>query len=198
MMGKEDVSQSRVVSYGKNQPIILNSGQTNRLYEIISGGAKLYGYSPSGEDVLIDVAVAGDFIESHDYSVSGYEEFAITLVETQLKVHFLLEQSLENQLQNPVISRYIKYLSKRTAHLRRRLINTCSSNANTRLSYTRKFYDLEIRDSSKNPYRLIDLLSQKELGQLGGVTRQTVKKYNNQLLNISSSLYLLTFPGFIL
>ena len=76
---------------------------------------------------------------------------------------------------NPTISNwFISYLVKRWCSAELKLKNIKEKQIEERIDYLNKHYNVEVIDAKNNAHILFDLLTKKDMGDLIGVTRQTV------------------------
>ncbi len=69
---------------------------------------------------------------------------------------------------------FISYLTKRWCISEKKMGNITGNKIEDRISFVRKFFNIEVHDASGEQFLLFDLLTQKDVGDLSGATRQTI------------------------
>jgi hypothetical protein len=78
-------------------------------------------------------------------------------------------------IHNPYLSDwFISYLVKRWCISEKKLGNITGNPIEGRITFLMKLFDFPVKDANGYEYILFDLLTQKDLGDLSGVTRQTI------------------------
>lgn len=159
---------------GKNDYIYCPSSNQNTIYEIVDGAVKLGSYSDSGEEYVYDVLHHCDFFGNLKYLNSQFFEFSKALVSTRIRAYPLpfFKQVI---VEYPVISEwFISYVVKRWCISEKKLGRIKENNTSKKISFLRSYFDVRVRDSKGSEFLLYDLLTQKDLGDLVGATRQTI------------------------
>ena len=164
----------REVSVKKNDYIYTPSSDHLYMYEILDGAIKLGSYTEDGEEFTFDVLLANDFFGDLKYLNNQFFEYSKALIDTRIRI-YNRDFFKEMVLQSPAVSEwFISYLVKRWCSAEKKLKKLHEKKAEEKLNFLSFFFDLKVKDIHGNSYTVIDLLTQKDLGDLIGVTRQTV------------------------
>lgn len=162
---------------------IYQAGQkTTHMYEIVKGAVKLGTYNDNGEDTTYDVLAKKEFFGNLKYLNGGFFEFSKTLLDSEIRYYDLtFFKKIINH--DAIISDWFHYyLVKRWCEAEEKLVNVNHKDIKAKIDFLKDKYRYNVEDSNKFSYNLYDLLSKKDLGDLIGVTRQTIakalKKYN--------------------
>ena len=169
-----DKNEILEIDIKKNGYIYLPPNKENYIYEIISGAVKLGGYSDDGESFVYEVLPPAEFFGNLKYLNNQFHEYAKAIVDSKIRVYDLdfFKTMVTN---NPTISNwFISYLVKRWCSAELKLKNIKEKQIEERIDYLNKHYNVEVIDAKNNAHILFDLLTKKDMGDLIGVTRQTV------------------------
>ncbi|WP_299672050.1 Crp/Fnr family transcriptional regulator [uncultured Polaribacter sp.] len=146
----------------------------NFIYEIVDGAMKLGSYKESGEEYVYDVIHSGDFFGNLKYLNNQFYEFSKPLIDTRIRVYDL---SFFKRVitENPKTAEwFISYLVKRWCVAEKKLGKVNEKNTIEKIRFLRHFFNVSVKDSQGTPFMLYDLLTQKDMGDLVGTTRQTI------------------------
>lgn len=159
---------------GNNKYIYGPSTTQNVIYEIVDGAVKLGSYSDNGEEFVHDVLHRRDFFGNLKYLNDQFFEFSKTLVGTRIRT-YPLSFFKKIIVEDPVVSEwFISYVVKRWCISEKKLGRIKENNTSKKISFLRSYFDVRVRDSKGSEFLLYDLLTQKDLGDLVGATRQTI------------------------
>ncbi|TXD51384.1 MULTISPECIES: Crp/Fnr family transcriptional regulator [unclassified Polaribacter] len=158
----------------KNEYIYLPLNKKNYIYEVICGAVKLGGYADDGESFVYEVLPATEFFGNFKYLNGQFQEYAKALVNSKIRLYDL-DFFKTTIVTNPIITNwFISYLVKRWCSAELKLKNSKEKQIEERIAALQKYYDIPITDTKGCSYILFDVLSKKDMGDLIGVTRQTV------------------------
>lgn len=144
------------------------------IYEIVSGAVKLGSYSAHGEEFVYDILHKGDFFGNLRYLNGQFFEFSKTLIDTKIR-KYEISNFKKMIINDPYLSDwFISYLTKRWCISEKKMGNITGNKIEDRISFVRKFFNIEVHDASGEQFLLFDLLTQKDVGDLSGATRQTI------------------------
>jgi CRP-like cAMP-binding protein len=144
------------------------------IYEIVSGVVKLGSYSDKGEEYVHDILKGGDFFGNLRYLNGQFFEFSKALIDTRIRIYELsyFKKTIIND--SNLSDWFISYLLKRWCISEKKLGNITGNPIEGRITFLMKLFDVPVKDANGHKYILFDLLTQKDLGDLSGVTRQTI------------------------
>ena len=162
------------INVKKNGYIYLPPNKENYIYEVIQGAVKLGGYSDNGESFVYEVLPHTEFFGNFKYLNGQFQEYAKAIVDCKIRV-YNLDFFKATVLTNPFLSNwFISYIVKRWCAAEVKLKNIKEKQIEERISSLRKHYSVPIEDANGNPHILFNLLTKQDMGDLIGVTRQTV------------------------
>ncbi len=152
------------------------STRHDSIYEIIQGSVKLGGYSELGKEYVYDVLQHKDFFGNLKYLSNEFQEFSKAIVDTQMRIYdlsFFKKMIIEN----PVVSEwFISYIVQRWCNAEKKLGTINEKGTIEKIKYLQRFFNITIQDINDESYLLFDLLTQKDLGDLIGASRQAISK----------------------
>ncbi|MDX6747095.1 Crp/Fnr family transcriptional regulator [Polaribacter sp. PL03] len=158
----------------KNSYIYLPPNKENYIYEIIYGAVKLGGYSDNGESFVYEILPHQEFFGNLKYLNGQFQEYAKALVDCKIRVYDL-DFFKTIIVTNPIITNwFISYLVKRWCSAELKLKNIKEKQIEERIIALQKHYNLQIEDANGKSHILFNLLTKQDMGDLIGVTRQTV------------------------
>jgi CRP-like cAMP-binding protein len=158
----------------KNNYIYRPQNNEGFIYEIVSGAVKLGSYSEQGDNFAYDILQKGDFFGNLRYLNGQFYEFSKTLIDTKIRI-YEISFFKKTVIHNPYLSDwFISYLVKRWCISEKKLGNITGNTIEGRITFLMKLFDVPVKDANGHEYILFDLLTQKDLGDLSGVTRQTI------------------------
>lgn len=158
----------------KNEYLYKPPTEHRYIYEVIDGAVKLGSYTEQGEEFVYDVISQKDFFGNLKYLNNQFFEFSKALTTTRLRVY---ELSFFKRviIEEPIIAEwFISYLVKRWCMAEKKLRKINERNTVEKLRFLHAYFNKDIKDVEGNIHLLYDLLTQKDLGDLIGATRQTI------------------------
>lgn len=144
------------------------------IYEIVSGAVKLGSYSEQGEEFVYDILHKGDFFGNLRYLNVQFFEFSKTLIDTKIRKYEIsfFKKTINS---DPYLSDwFISYLLKRWCISEKKMGNITGNKIKDRISFLIQFFNIEVHDARGEQFLLFKLLTQKDMGDLSGATRQTI------------------------
>ncbi|WP_343328872.1 Crp/Fnr family transcriptional regulator [Polaribacter staleyi] len=158
----------------KNGYIYLPPNKDNYIYEVLTGAVKLGGYSENGDSYVYEILPSTEFFGNLKYLNGQFQEYAKALVDSKIRL-YNLDFFKTIIVTNPIITNwFISYLVKRWCSAELKLKNIKEKQIEERITALQKQLNIEIIDTKGTPYLLFNVLSKKDMGDLIGVTRQTV------------------------
>ncbi|MGB6151820.1 MAG: Crp/Fnr family transcriptional regulator [Pricia sp.] len=158
----------------KNDYIYRPSYKQNSIYEIMDGAIKLGSYSDSGEEYVYDVLHRCDFFGNLKYLNNQFFEFSKALIGTRIRAYPL--PFFKNVItEHPAAAEwFISYIVKRWCVSEKKLGKIKENNTAKKIGFLRSYLNVKVKDTAGSEFLLYDLLTQRELGDLVGATRQTI------------------------
>tara|TARA_R110002012_G_scaffold263456_2_gene446581 strand:+ start:262528 stop:263148 length:621 start_codon:yes stop_codon:yes gene_type:complete len=166
-----DISEELI---DRNRYIYRPPNNESFIYEIVAGAVKLGSYSEQGEEYVYDVIQQGDFFGNLRYLNGHFFEFSKALIDTKIRVYELssFKQTITNDSQ--LSDWFISYLLKRWCNSEKKIGNIMSNKIEDRISYLIELFNIDVHSANGEQFTLFELLTQKDLGDLSGATRQTI------------------------
>lgn len=170
----------------KNEYVYRPPNNNNYIYEIVEGAVKLGSYSEHGEEHVYDVLQKGDIFGNLKYLNNQFFEFSKTLIDTRLRIYELhfFKKTITG---DPILADwFISYLLKRWCASEKKLGNISGNTTRERIQFLQFQFNVHLKDAKGSEHLLFDLLTQKDLGDLVGATRQTIStilKKNHSFLS---------------
>ncbi|WP_405609417.1 Crp/Fnr family transcriptional regulator [Polaribacter sp. Asnod1-A03] len=162
------------ISVKKNDYIYLPPNKENYIYEIIQGAVKLGGYSDDGESFVYEVLPHTEFFGNFKYLNGQFQEYSKAIIDSKIRL-YNLDFFKTTVLINPFISNwFISYLIKRWCAAEVKLKNIKEKHLEERIISLQNHYSVPIEDTNGKSHILFNLLTKQDMGDLIGVTRQTV------------------------
>lgn len=175
LKGKEIyLDKITTVIISKNEHVYRPPDNEGYIYEITDGAVKLGSYSEQGDEYIHDVLKKGDFFGNLKYLNGQFFEFSKALIDSRLRV-YELSFFKRTVTHDPVLADwFISYLLKRWCISEKKLGNISGNDTEERLRFLTQLLDFPVTDANGKEFILFKLLTQKNLGDLAGATRQTI------------------------
>lgn len=158
----------------KNEYVYHTLMKRQSIYEIVEGSVKLGSYSDIGDEFVYDVLYHGDFFGNLQYLNDQFYEFSKTLVDTRIRVYDLSFFKSIVVKEPSIAEWFMAYLVKRWSGAEKKLKKINEKGTSGKISFLKSQFNILVRDVHQKEYVLFDLLTQKDLGDLVGATRQTI------------------------
>ncbi len=162
--------------YGAGTYIYRPVDQMSSIYIVSAGMVKIGMYSPEGREVVYDTAGPGDFFGNLKYlgNSGGFQEFVRTLTEVDVDTLDLSTFKRVLATQPGVQEWFSRLMVKRWSRSEARLYRISALRPLERLRHV-------LREVDADDARAAELLTQSDLANLTGLTRQTVAKLLREL-----------------
>ena len=178
---REHLSEKEYRQYGKKSLycrgdfIYLPTDRLDTLFILNSGVVKLGSYSPKGTEVIYDVVCSGEFFGNLQYLPDNlFSEFAKALspVEVYTFPTPLFKEVIRRD--GEIAERFHEVITRRWCRAETKLFANSSLSPAERVKRLLQQYDQNIPTGEKKSTTVNDLLTQKDIADLTGLTRQTV------------------------
>lgn len=144
------------------------------VYEIVTGAVKLGSYTETGTEFVHDIIHTGDYFGNLKYLNNQFFEFSKTLVSSTIRM-YKLDFFKEIVPQDSFLAEwFMSYLVKRWCQSEKKIKIIKEKDLQHKIKSLRSLYNLPIIDADNETYNLYDLLTQQELGDIAGASRQTI------------------------
>ena len=144
------------------------------IYEIITGAVKLGSYTETGTEFVHDIIHTGDYFGNLKYLNNQFFEFSKTLVSSTIRM-YKLDFFKEIVPKDSFLAEwFMSYLVKRWCQSEKKIKIIKEKNPQHKIKSLRSLYNLSILDADNDTYNLYELLTQQELGDIAGASRQTI------------------------
>lgn len=149
--------------------------KSKKIYEVIRGAVKLGSYNQEGTPFVYDVIGNGDFFGNFEYlNNNQFYEYSKTIVDCKIRIYDLdfIKKAIQ---EDPVLTDwFIRYLVKRWCNAEKKVKMSNEKGTLEKLRYLKTYFDNKVHDYLGDEYVLFNLLTQKDLGDLIGASRQTI------------------------
>ena len=177
----EDQEFVKEIIVQKNEYIYEASMKHNYMYEVVEGSVKLGSYLDTGDEFIYDILCKRDFFGNLQYLNGQFNEFAKTLIDSRIRV-YKLSFFKKVIIHKPKIAEwYISYLVKRWCSTEKKLKKIHEKGMIEKIKFLQSNFNINVRDVQNKKYVVYELLTQKDLGDLIGTTRQTIANALKQM-----------------
>ena len=172
------------------EPRLLERGQylyqpTDRLdtlYVVERGALKVGSYSPRGKEVTYDVLTRGELVGNLQYLPDNtFSEFARALTSVRVVLHPLRTFKKLVQQDAHLADEFHQMVVRRWCRVETRLFHIASLPPDQRVVKLLKQYPLPITDADGRTHAIRSLLTQQDVADLCGLTRQTTARILKEL-----------------
>ena len=169
-------SNARRCRYAPGAYVYRPVDQMTNVYIIAAGTVKIGGYSPEGHEIVYDTAGPGDFFGNLKYlgNRGGFQEFVRAVTEVEVNVFDLVAFKRILSTEPTVQEWFSRLMVKRWSRAEARLYRISALRPLERLRWV-------LREVGADDARAPELLTQSDLANLAGLTRQTVAKLLREL-----------------
>lgn len=168
----------KLKEFEKGEYIYLPNSPQNYIYLIESGVVKIGSYANNGEKVIYDVLTPSETFGNLNYLGENvpFFEFAQAISGAKTSVYEL--KFFKNIIvHDPLVSEWFNVtVVGRWSKAETRLLYMTRGNIEARLENLQKELSHEVIDKRGIPHNVFGLLSQQDIADLTGTTRQTVAK----------------------
>lgn len=163
-----------LITYKKGEYIYTHGNEFLEIYEVVSGAVRISNLTENGDEVTCDILTQSDIFGNLKGLPTNLSETSKALTDTTIRI-YNYEYFNNLKSSDPSIAAWFTaYLINRWTLLERRLvrINTCTTRENVAFLY--KLFNVFITDSKRKRHLLLKLITQKDMADMVGATRQTV------------------------
>lgn len=149
----------------------------NTLYVVEQGALKVGGYSSRGKEVAYDVLIRGELVGNLQYLPDNtFSEFARALTSVRVVLHPL--RTFKKLVQQDVLlaDEFHQMIVRRWCRAETRLFHIASLTPDQRVAKLLKQYPGPITDADGRAHSMRNLLTQQDIANLCGLTRQTTAR----------------------
>lgn len=164
------------IRFQKGKYIYMPPTKPNEVFQVVSGVVKIGSYTSDGEEVCYDFLFRKEVFGNLRYLNGQFFEFAKAVTDCELTTYDLCfykkviiqDHLVSDWFNRMVVSRWCKVESK--------LFKICTLSPMERILSLFEEMDRQIFDSNGKSIHLPSLMTDLEIAQLTGLTRQTVAK----------------------
>lgn len=158
----------------KSEYVYLPAQDLHDMYEILSGVVKIGSYSPQGEEIVYEILRPGDVIGNLRLLNGQFFEFAKALTPVSVRLYDLsfFKHLIWHDAQ--LGQWFTVYSVRRWCRMETRFFSVNANRPGDRILNLVRELSAELCDESGHKYRIVELLTQKDIAHLTGTTRQTV------------------------
>ena len=182
--GATDPSVGETLVCERGDYLYLPTDRLKTLFLIDQGAIKVGSYSAKGQEVTYDVLTAGELVGNLHYLPNNtFSEFAKAL--TRVRVTTYPVRAFKQRVRQDIglADRLQQMIVRRWCRAETRLFHIASLSGSQRVVRLLEQYPCQIADADGHRFALRDLLTQQDMADLCGITRQTTSRI---LKNIAS------------
>lgn len=165
-----------VKHYKKGEYIYMPPSKPNEMFQLVSGVIKIGSYSSNGEEVCYDFLFQNEVFGNMRYLNGQFSEFAKAASDCKL-ITYELQFYKWMIVYDPIVSEWFNKMAvSRWCRMETRLFKMCTLTPAQRLVELFNELNREALDTNGKNINLPSLLSDIEIGNLCGLSRQTVSK----------------------
>ncbi|MDT0685888.1 Crp/Fnr family transcriptional regulator [Autumnicola psychrophila] len=168
------------IEMGPNKYIYRPPENPDFYYEIISGAIKLGSYTQTGEEFVHDIIWTGDYFGNLKYLNGQFFEFSKTLVATKIRCYDLNVFKSIIVEDGKISEWFISYLVSRWCRSEKKNSIIKEKDPKNKIKFLRSYFNSTIYDSNNVKSVLYELLTQKDLGDFAGLSRQSIALAQNK------------------
>lgn len=171
-------------NYTKGSYLFLQGDSDKTLHFVVSGKVKIFNSSEDGMDKLITIFTKGDFIGEMDIIGKNIERAASAQAITDVVTCQLgYKDAIALLSQTDIAFKVIETLSRRISDHNDQITLLIYGTAKEKLNYILKTMKDKYGIISGNKIIVEANISQKDIGNIVGISRETVSRYLNKLKN---------------
>jgi len=171
--------------YKKGSYIFMQGDVDRSLHFVLDGKIKIYHSSEDGVDKLITIFTQGDFLGEMDIIGQNVERAATAQALTEVFTYQMTyHNAIEFLSQAKTAFKIIESLSSRINEKNDQIKLLIYGNAKEKLNYILKNMKEKYGVCKDGKIYLEVNISQRELGNMVGISRETVSRYLNELKNL--------------
>lgn len=171
-------------NYSKGSYLFLQGDIDKTLHFIVKGKVKIFNSSEDGMDKLITIFTKSDFVGEMDIIGNNIERAASAQAITDVITYQLgHKDAIDFLSQTEIAFKIIETLSKRISDHNEQISLLIYGTAKQKLNYVLKNMKDKYGVIKGNTVVIEANISQKDIGNMVGISRETVSRYLNKLKN---------------
>lgn len=166
--------EPKIEFYRKGEYIYKSGEGSSKTYEVVAGAVRTSSLTEEGEEVTTDVLTYTDLFGNLGIVANTFSGIAKALADTYLRSYDTCFLS-RIKTTDPVVNAWFNdYIMHRWKLLENRLLLISSRRTVNRVDFLHTLVDTNVEDAHGRSHKLLELLTQKDMADLVGATRQTV------------------------
>ncbi len=166
--------KSKTIIYKKGESIYKPGKNLRGIYEVLSGAVRISYISESGEEVTSEILTQTEIFGNLKGSAGNFTEYSKALTDSTIKIY---DAELFSELKSvtPELAAWFSdYAVNRWSRLERRLLRINAYKTSDNVAFLYRELNRKITNAEGREERLIKLITQKDIADIAGATRQTV------------------------
>jgi CRP-like cAMP-binding protein len=143
-------------------------------YEVVKGALKIGSYAKDGTECTFEILKPGDVFGDLHYLDGNFQEFAKCLSNVQLRLYDLVFYKRIVVEDHEISEWFNQYIVRRWCRSETRFFTIISEDIMTRVQRLYREFNQEIFDANGKSVNIFESLTQKDIADLTGATRQSV------------------------
>ncbi len=168
--------------YNRGDYLYLPTDRIETLFVLSQGGVKVGSYSATGREVTYDLLMPGDLIGNlHCLPDNTFSEYAKALTQVRVTVYPVRTFKRKVRDDTRLADAFQQMIVRRWCRAETRLFYIASLNGTQRVARLLEQPARRISDADGATYSIRDLLTQQDIADLCGLTRQTTSRILKKL-----------------
>lgn len=168
------IAESNIDLYKKGDWIYKSGQPSTRIYEVVAGVVRTSNLTEEGEEVTADILTHTDLFGNLGILPDPFSGNAKALTDTHLRFYDICFLS-NLKTTDPIVNAWFNgYIMHRWNLLEKRLLLISTRRTVTKVDFLYELFDTRVEDAHGRHHTLLELLTQKDMADLVGATRQTV------------------------
>lgn len=168
--------------YERGNYLYLPTDRVDTLFVVHSGVIKVGSYSAKGQEVTYDVLTPGELAGNLHYLPDNtFSEYAKALTSVRVTTYSVGAFKETIRHNDQWLERFQQLMTRRWCRAETRLFHIASQSASQRVAHLLEQYAPSVQDAEGNFCFVRDLLTQQDIADLCGLTRQTTSRILKKL-----------------
>ena len=170
------------LTYERGEYVYLTTDRLETLFLVNQGALKVGSYSASGQEVTYDVLTRGELVGNLHYLPGNtFSEFAKALTKVSVMTHPVHAFKEQIRYDVQLADQFQRMIVRRWCRAETRLFHIASLNSTQRIVQLLNQYPSQVVGADGQSHSLRDLLTQQDVADLCGLTRQTTSRILKKL-----------------
>ncbi len=158
-------------------------------YEVVKGSLKIGSYAKDGTECTFEILKPGDVFGNLHYLNGNFQEFSKCLSNVELRLYDLVFYKRIVVEDHNISEWFNQYIVRRWCRSETRFFTIISEDILTRVQRLYREFNIEILDARGKSVNIFETLTQKDIADLTGATRQSIAQVFKRIQKNPDLLY---------